>query len=112
MSRTYNLPQTEVAGTFGQGIPGYHFSELMESGDSMRIIFLSDNDDLRANVGCQNASDSMTVVYLDLFNAYNQSNLRSYDYGTRVFENDFKYVRYPDEELLPFLPSIGLRWEF
>jgi hypothetical protein len=51
-------------------------------------------------------------LYLDLFNAYNQANLRSFDYGARVIGNDFKYVRYPDEELLPFLPSIGFRWEF
>jgi hypothetical protein len=51
-------------------------------------------------------------VYLDLFNAYNQQNLRSYDYGTSFIENKLKWVRYPDEELLPILPSIGFRWEF
>ncbi len=51
-------------------------------------------------------------VYLDLFNAYNQTNLRSYDYGTQTIGNDLKYMRWPDEELLPLLPSIGLRWEF
>jgi hypothetical protein len=51
-------------------------------------------------------------VYLDLFNAYDQQNLRSYDYGTRVVGNDLKYMRFPDEELLPLLPSIGVRWEF
>lgn len=51
-------------------------------------------------------------VYLDLFNAYNQPNLRSYDYGTQVVGNDLKYMRWPDEGLLPILPSIGFRWEF
>jgi len=51
-------------------------------------------------------------VYLDLFNAYNQQNLRSYDYGTQLVGEELKLVRYPDEELLPFLPSIGFRWEF
>jgi outer membrane receptor protein involved in Fe transport len=51
-------------------------------------------------------------VYLDIFNAYNQENLRSYDYGTQVVGNDLKYMRWPDEGLLPFLPSIGFRWEF
>jgi len=51
-------------------------------------------------------------VYLDLFNAYNQENLRSFNYGTRVVGNDFKYMRWPDEGLLPILPSIGFRWEF
>lgn len=51
-------------------------------------------------------------VYLDLFNAYDQTNLRSFDYGTVVMGGDFKYMRWPDEELLPRLPSIGARWEF
>ena len=51
-------------------------------------------------------------VYLDLFNAYDQQNLRSYSYGTDFVGNDLKWVRWPDEELLPFLPSIGFRWEF
>ncbi len=51
-------------------------------------------------------------VYLDLFNAYDQENLRSYDYATRVIGNEVKWVRFPDEGLLPLLPSIGFRWEF
>jgi hypothetical protein len=51
-------------------------------------------------------------VYVDLFNAYGQSNLRSYEYQTRFIGDDFKWVRVPDEELLPFLPSLGFRWEF
>jgi hypothetical protein len=51
-------------------------------------------------------------VYLDLFNAYNQQNLRAYEYGTTLVGTELKWVRYPDEELLPFLPSIGFRWEF
>ncbi len=51
-------------------------------------------------------------VYLDLFNAYNQQNLRSYDFGMEQQNNRWMNVRYPDEELLPLLPSIGFRWEF
>jgi hypothetical protein len=51
-------------------------------------------------------------VYLDLFNAYDQQNLRSFDWGVRDINGALVYVRYPDEELLPILPSLGLRWEF
>lgn len=51
-------------------------------------------------------------VYVDLFNAYNQQNLRSYDYGLRYLDHKNMYVRLPDHEMLPFLPSIGFRWEF
>ena len=51
-------------------------------------------------------------VYLDLFNAYNQVNLRSWDYELRWIDNRTMFVREPDEELLPILPSLGFRWEF
>ena len=51
-------------------------------------------------------------IYVDLFNAYNQENLRSYDYGLRWLNQRNMYVRTPDESLLPILPSIGFRWEF
>jgi hypothetical protein len=51
-------------------------------------------------------------VYLDLFNAYNQVNLRSWDYDLRWIDNRTMFVREPDEELLPILPSLGFRWEF
>jgi len=51
-------------------------------------------------------------VYVDLFNAYNQTNLRSWDYDLRAIHNQTMFIREPDEELLPILPSIGFRWEF
>ncbi|MGD8362254.1 MAG: carboxypeptidase regulatory-like domain-containing protein [Gemmatimonadota bacterium] len=51
-------------------------------------------------------------AYLDLFNAYNQENLRSYGYRLQTLNNHLVYVRYGDETLLPFLPSLGFRWEF
>jgi hypothetical protein len=51
-------------------------------------------------------------VYVDLFNAYDQENLRSFDYGLESRSDKLMYMRYPDEKLLPILPSIGFRWEF
>ena len=30
----------------------------------------------------------------------------------RRIEDQLRTVQYPDEELMPFLPSIGFRWEF
>jgi outer membrane receptor protein involved in Fe transport len=51
-------------------------------------------------------------LYVDVFNAYDQQNLRSFDYGVRSINGRVMLVRYPDEELLPILPSLGLRWEF
>lgn len=51
-------------------------------------------------------------VYLDLFNAYDQTNLRSYDYYLDERGGRLMHIEIPDEELLPILPSLGFRWEF
>jgi len=67
--------------------------------------------DLRVNRRFQLRRGTLDV-YLDLFNAYNQENLRSYGYQLRTLSDELRYVRYGDETLLPFLPSIGFRWEF
>jgi hypothetical protein len=67
--------------------------------------------DLRVNRRFQLRRGNLDI-YLDLFNAYNQENLRSYGYQLRNLGNQLRYVRYADETLLPFLPSIGFRWEF
>ena len=53
MSRTYNLGDDGSEGTYGQAMPA--------------LTTGSENADMRTNVGCQNGTDSMTVVYLDLF---------------------------------------------
>jgi hypothetical protein len=50
MSRTYNLPTAKVAGTFGQDIPGIPADQLILQGEIGRIIFMSENDDLRARL--------------------------------------------------------------
>ena len=67
MSRTYNSPEGEDAGTFGQAIPAVAPSEFIQSGERRRILFASENDDLRFNVGCQNGGDGSLVVNLELF---------------------------------------------
>ncbi len=49
-------------------------------------------------------------LFLDVFNLYNRSNLRSYDYGVRLPAGIA--IRNPGETLLPLLPSFGLTWTF
>lgn len=51
-------------------------------------------------------------TFLDLFNVYNRTNLRSYDYRLRGQPGQLRVERVAGEELLPLLPSIGVRWEF
>ncbi len=67
MSRTYNLPSAKVAGTFGQELPGIPADRMIPTGVKKRIIFLSENDDVRANVGCVNGAGIEVAVAIDLY---------------------------------------------
>jgi len=67
MSRTYNLPNAKASGTFGQAIPGVPDDELLRAGDRGRIIFMSQDDDFRANLGCVNGRIYNLRVFIDLY---------------------------------------------
>jgi hypothetical protein len=69
MSRTYNIPTAKTAGTFGQALPGIPLDEMQGVGETRRIIFLSENDDIRANVGCVNGTDQEIAIDLDLYDS-------------------------------------------
>ena len=69
MSRTYNLPAAAAAGTFGQGVPGVPADRMIPAGSKQRIMFMDENDDARANLGCQNGSQETLEVLLELFDA-------------------------------------------
>ena len=67
MSRTYNLPSAKQAGTYGQAMPAVALDQFIQHGETWRILFASEHDELRTNVGCQNGTDATTIVNLDLF---------------------------------------------
>jgi hypothetical protein len=69
MSRTYNMPSAKTTGTYGQAMPAITTGDFIETGERRRILFASENVDLRTNVGCQSGSDATTAVYLDLYNS-------------------------------------------
>jgi hypothetical protein len=93
MSRTYNLPSAEVAGTFGQELPGIPADRMIASGVKKRIIFMNENVDVRSNVGCVNGGDEPATVSIKLFSAQGEAletktmNLAPYSNNqiTRVF---------------------------
>jgi hypothetical protein len=95
MSRTYNLPSTKVAGTFGQELLGIPADQMIPTGVKKRIIFMNENDDVRSNVGCQNAGLSPVTVKIELHNSDGERlGTRtmelpplSNDQATRVFRN-------------------------
>jgi len=69
MSRAYDIGTGESAGTFGQAIPGVSLDEFVTAGERRRILFASENEDLRFNVGCQNGSNKPVTVVLALFDS-------------------------------------------
>ena len=95
MSRTYNLPGAKIAGTFGQELPGIPADQMIPTGVKKRIIFMNENDDVRSNVGCQNAGLEPVTVKIELHNADGERlGTRtmelpplSNDQATRVFRN-------------------------
>jgi len=80
MSRTYNIPGEKVAGTFGQALPAVPDDDSILAGDTQRIIFMSENDDFRANVGCVDGSGVTTQTRIELFDDAGES------LGTRNME--------------------------
>jgi hypothetical protein len=62
MARIFN--DTEQDGTYGQAMPGVGANEMIMEGETRRIIFMSEDADFRANLGCQNGTDeNITINY-------------------------------------------------
>ena len=59
-----------------------------------------------------NVGNGVLQAYLDVFNVYNQANLRGYAYHPQVNDGVVTVIQGNGEELLPILPTIGFRWEF
>ena len=69
MSRTYNVPTAKISGTFGQALPGIYSANLIGQNDTRRIIFMSENDDLRANLGCVNGVNDNVPIDITTYDA-------------------------------------------
>jgi uncharacterized repeat protein (TIGR01451 family) len=94
ISRTYNQPQGKAAGTFGQGVPGLADDDMTATGERQRILFMTENDVFRANVGCQNGVPKAVQVTMELFAADGTSlEVRALDlapWGNRQVNRIFK----------------------
>jgi hypothetical protein len=66
--------------------------------------------DLRVTRRFQTARGEVRT-YVDLFNVYDRVNLLGYDHQVSVSGGTVTSRRKPREQL-PFLPSVGLSWEF
>ncbi len=66
MSRTFN---SSDEGTFGQAIIGIEESDLIRAGERRRVLFMTENNDYRSNVGFQNGTDAALTVKWERFKA-------------------------------------------
>lgn len=64
MSRTYNATDT---GTFGQAIPGMAMDQLIPENTRVRVLFMTQNDDYRSNLGLMNGTGSPMTVNWERF---------------------------------------------
>ncbi len=69
MGRIYNRPDDGASGTFGQAMPAVLPADFIGVGERRRIVFGTEHDEMRTNIGCQNMRDSSTLVNLELFAA-------------------------------------------
>jgi hypothetical protein len=69
MSRIYNTPSGDPAGTYGQAMPAIAADDVINYGERKRILFATESDDMRTNVGCQNFGSSALRIYLELFDS-------------------------------------------
>jgi hypothetical protein len=78
MSRTYNIPADGTGGTFGQSMAAVKPDEFIDPGDRRRLLFGTQNDEMRTNIGCQNGTSAELSVNVELFDA------RGVSLGTEV----------------------------
>jgi len=64
MTRTFNQ---SVDGTFGQSLPGVAEHELIPADTRVLVLFLTENGELRSNLGLLNGVDSPITVQWELF---------------------------------------------
>jgi hypothetical protein len=73
MARVFNQPGSGGEGTYGQAIPGVPEKMMIRQAERLRILFMSEDDELRANVGCQNGTAANLRIMIELFDASGES---------------------------------------
>jgi hypothetical protein len=66
MSRTFNQGDE---GTYGQGIPGYHVDDMTPANERVRVLFLTEDQGYRSNLGLLNGVGEPITLSYELFAA-------------------------------------------
>lgn len=65
-SRTFNTTEN---GTYGQGMPGIPSADLIPANVKKRILFFTENDDYRSNIGVLNGTGEPMTIQWERFTA-------------------------------------------
>jgi len=69
MSRIFNNTWGKAAGSYGQAMPAIRIDDFTAKDERRRILFGTENAEMRFNVGCQSAYEFHLRINLDLFDA-------------------------------------------
>jgi predicted GH43/DUF377 family glycosyl hydrolase len=69
VARIANHATDGETGTFGQAMPAITQDEFIESGDRRRIMFGTESEAMRTNIGCQNMTTHTTILKFELLAA-------------------------------------------
>ncbi len=95
MTRTFNQVDE---GTIGAALPGVSNSELIQAGERVKVVFLSENDDFRSNLGLINGVGSTITVQWELFD----SDGNSLGTGSRILD---PFGVTPDQPRIAAVPT-------
>lgn len=68
-SRTYNQPSSSSMASFGQGFPGLAADQLIQPNTKKRLLFFTQNNDYRSNIGLLNGTGAPIMVKWERFTA-------------------------------------------
>ena len=106
-ARIYNLQIPNVAGTLGQAIPGVPKSQLLGHGDVGRIIFMTEDEDFRANLGCANGSAENIRIIIDVYDGGDGDLLETRTMDLAPWSN--KQINRIYRDLAPMVGSVEVR---
>ena len=89
IARIFNQDEAGDGGTFGQALPGVSAGDLVMEGETRRIIFMSEDDDFRANLGCQNGTDGNISIGYELYD----------DAGTSLGVSSMSLAAYSNKQI-------------
>jgi hypothetical protein len=67
LARVFNQPQEGEGGTVGQALQGVPYDLLVGQGDKQRLIFMTEDDEFRSNIACQNGAMHSIEVKMAIF---------------------------------------------